>query len=289
MGRCGICAAPGEIQRVMDVPDFFLEKDYTITVCPSCGVKKTEPFPEDLSGLYKVQSYNKRQNSLFYFCKGVLIRREIRRIFRHTQNRFFLDVGSGGGEFSQQLYQAGHDAIAADSAPQRPVYLEKIAAVPYMNFDYGSYALSDRGAGKGRTVVLRHVLEHVTDPARFLGKFIEDDAAFFYIAVPNTDCLEQKVFRRYYSTWYVPYHLWHFNISSLRRLFERMGIEFVAGGYDTIPTVLMHVHFYMRDKKCPEVVRNLFAPTGGALVVTSPLNLVFPNNVVWVIGKNVKR
>ena len=85
----------------------------------------------------------------FYFCKGVLIRREIRRIFRHTQNRFFLDVGSGGGEFSQQLYQTGHDAIAADSAPQRPVYLEKIAAVPYMNFDYGSYALSDRGQARG--------------------------------------------------------------------------------------------------------------------------------------------
>ena len=111
-------------------------------------------------------------------------------------------------------------------------------------------------------------------------------ASYFYIAVPNTDCLERAVFKRYYSTWYAPYHLWHFNLSSLKHLFQKTGIDLLAWGYDTIPTVLMHIHFYMRDKKYPDAIKNMFIPSGGALVLTAPLNLFFPNNVIWVIGKN---
>lgn len=285
---CGICGEKRGALEYMDVPDFFLEKNYIITVCPSCGVRKTNPFPDDIPSLYKTQSYNKRQNGLFRACKGILMRHEIKRIFKYTQNRSFLDAGSGGGEFSEELFKLGYDTITSDSAPERPVYLNNILEIPYVKFNYENYTMADQLASKGRTVILRHVLEHVRDPEKFLRQFIENEASFFYVAVPNTDCLEQKIFKRYYSTWYVPYHLWHFNLLSLNKLFKRTGVELIAWGHDTIPTILMHIYFYMREKKCPDIIKNFFVPTGGALVLTSPINLIFLNNVIWVIGKALK-
>ena len=116
---------------------FFWKKTIRSRSALHVGVKKTEPFPEDLSGLYKVQSYNKRQNSLFIFVKGSSSGARSGGSSVTLKIVFSWMWAPAAGNFRNSFYQTGHDAIAADSAPQRPVYLEKIAAVPYMNFDYG--------------------------------------------------------------------------------------------------------------------------------------------------------
>ena len=68
--------------------------------------QESEPFPEDLSGLYKGAIVQQAAKQPFYFCKGVLIRRESGGS-SVTSKSFFLDVGSGGRRFSQQLLPDG--------------------------------------------------------------------------------------------------------------------------------------------------------------------------------------
>ena len=283
--QCLICQQEMTWQKVFDTPDNTLKETYTILECPHCQIKKTSPVPEDLSKFYPVTYFDKPQNRIFYYAKGILIDYELKRIRRFTKAKAFLDIGAGWGDFSLKAYLDGNSVVAADNSPLRPYYLRDYPEIPYIHFNYEPLNIAEPQHIKNKIVVLRHVLEHVRDPRAFLNFFVSHQADYFYIVIPNASCLERKVFRQYDSFWYPPYHLWHFNKNSLKTLLENLGLNIVTMGFDTIPTILPHVYFYMRAKKYPQFIINLLEPTGGKVALTIPLNLFFPNNVLWAIAK----
>mgnify|MGYP001615953368 CR=1 FL=1 len=283
--QCDICGQIGEWTKLFDVPGSDYKTQYAILSCSSCQVKKTHPFPEDIASLYKTNFYNQKQNRLFSYCKGLLIQMEINRITRSIPCRDFLDLGSGSGEFSRHLYRKGYSVICADAGAQRPYYIKTIDELLYCPFDFDQYTFQNNPPLEGKGVILRHVLEHIKNPRALLERLVQKKIKYFYIAVPNTECLEKKVFGPYDSLWYAPYHLWHFNKGSLMKLFNKTGISVMATGCDTIPTILGCIWHYLLAHRCPDFLVKIFEPTGAKIIFSSPLNLFFRNNVVWIIGK----
>jgi len=109
----------------------------------------------------------------------------------------FLDIGSGYGDFSENVSQLGYSVIAADASPHRPYYLRPSPQIPYLHFDYGKVEVADPGCVRGRVAVLRHVMEHIKEPLNFLKKLAEYKAGYVYIVVPNFGRLERAIFKNY--------------------------------------------------------------------------------------------
>lgn len=283
--HCDICGQTGGWTKLFDVHGFDFKTRYTILNCSSCQVKKTHPFPEDIASLYKTNFYNQEQNKLFFYCKGVLIRMEIDRITRSVPCREFVDLGSGSGEFSRHLDRKGYSVICADAGAQRPYYVKNIDEISYYPFNFDEYTFQNDPPLEGKGAILRHVLEHIRNPRALLERLLQKKIKYFYIAVPNTECLERKVFGPYDSLWYAPYHLWHFNKGSLAKLFKETGISVMAAGHDTIPTILGHMQHYLLAHRYPRFLIKMFEPTGAKIIFSSPLNLFFRNNVTWIIGQ----
>jgi len=284
--KCLICSQSVEFNDIVELHVTHDGKPYHIQECPACSVKQTFPKPEDLESLYVDKPYNQKQNFFYFTLKNLLIRMEINRIVKATKTTHFLDIGSGSGEFSYNILKKGYTSVASDSAPERPFYIQSDMSIPYVHFDYGTNRISNPEYVKGRVVILRHVLEHVSDPQTFLNQFISDGAAYFYIAVPHANCAEGKIFKNQNSFWHTPFHLWHHNLTSLSKLMDQLDCEIVTHGFDTIPMLLIHLSQYVSLHNYPKWIQYLLAPRGMSVVLASPLNLFFPNNVVWIVAKS---
>lgn len=282
---CLICQEETSWSKIFELPDYARTNIYTIYECGRCRVKRTLPVPENLAALYSKSEFSKPQQRFYHFLKGVLIRWEIKRICSKISADKFLDLGCGYGDFAENLSRLGYSVIASDDSRQRPCYIQHLSGVPFLRFDFEQLKLENPREIKGRVVILRHVLEHARDPGKFLKTFMDLGASYFYIVVPNAVCLERRLLGRYNGFWHPPYHLWHFNKISLKILLEKCGIEVVKSGFDTIPTIGIHMDYISKTQDWPGWLRKLVLNPILTNFLYLPFNLFFSNNVVWVIGK----
>jgi len=281
---CLICQQDVTQDKLFDIECHKTHKNYAIKECPSCTVKSTYPVP-DIDLYYQSDTFRQAPAKLSGMFKRILINLEMRRVVDLVEPGKFLDVGVGYGDFSLALFNAGYDVVALDSAPDRPYYIEKVAEIPYKKLNYETLEIENTEYIQGRAVILRHVLEHIKDPQRFLETFLARGASYFYIAVPNASASERKTFGRYAYLWGIPFHLWHFDEHSLSVLLEKNGLKIIKTGYDTVPTVLPNVYHYLRMKNYPLWLRNIFTPNAATYALSVPLNIFFPRNVVWMVAK----
>lgn len=277
---CSICGQDADFKKLFTNWDYEGRRTYAILECNSCKVKKTDPFPENIGYLYE---NDKCLTPRFHWLKSFLVRREIRQIVKLTNSKQFLEIGSGDGEFSESLNALGYYVVASDASQKRPYYLEDKTEVPYIHFDYERMEIDDQRLVNGRTIVLRHVLEHIEKPAEFLKGLIHQNAKFFYIVVPNVASFERKIFGQYDCMWCLPQHLWHYDIHSLGRLFELLGLKLVSFGYEMTPTIAWHIRRYMIIKKFPRFMIMILDCRWFSLGLSLLLNIFFRNNVLWAL------
>ena len=262
-----------------------------ISECQECGVQTILNKPENLEGYYKNTSMKKRLNSTHSLLKEILLRRELKRIQQvGNEKTTFLDVGCGVGDFAHLMYKKGLKVKAADADPEKPINIRFVEQIPYHTVDYNSYNIQDlSGSSEGYTAILRHVLEHVKDPSCFIQSLIDYGARWFYIAVPNHHCFEARVFGRHYYFVDPPRHLWFFSSGSLHRLLEKCNLEVISSGFDTIPNVLSSYYRYLKINKFSGKICNLVRPQSVLNSLSAPLNLIFPNNVIWMVARVKKK
>jgi hypothetical protein len=217
---------------------------------------------------------------VFARAQRVLLAREARRFAGGDAT--VVDVGCGNGALVRLLAARGVPVVAADAAPVPPPALAG-TGVPYhrVDFDDGTIA----GLPPGRyTVVLRHVLEHVRDPAAFLTALRDRGAERVYVVVPDADALEARLLGTHWYLWDPPRHLWHFDAATLRRLCERVGFAVTASGRDTVPALVPSIHRVLRVRGAPRALQAPFGPQGLLAALSAPLSLLLPGNVRWVVA-----
>jgi SAM-dependent methyltransferase len=92
---------------------------------------------------------------------------------------------------------------------------------------YQTNAEWHRDPGRYDAIFLRHVLEHHPQPLRLLadlGKALRTGGTL-YIEVPNRRSMWAGIFGRYYSGYYLPRHLFHFDRASLDRVLRLSGFR----------------------------------------------------------------
>ena len=283
--HCAACKQFVDFRKQFDIRDYFGTRTYSIDQCPVCGVMKTDPVPEDLASYYAGNNMTTPQNPVYHQLKRVLLRQEMNRILKYTGSKSFLDLGSGYGDFSELLFDSGYDVVAADSGEERPCYIKDKTDIPYIGFDYETMQIEKPELASGRTLVLRNVLEHVTDPHAFLGNFVSAGISYAYIVVPDVASSERKFFGEYYYSWHVPFHLWHFDENSLTSLLNSAGMKVVKSGHYTIPTFVNNLYRYLLINNRAAWLRGVLDPNGWLSAMSVPLNMLFfRKNVLWVIA-----
>lgn len=283
--HCAACKQFVDFRKQFDIRDYFGTRTYSIDQCPVCGVMKTDPVPEDLASYYAGNNMTTPQNPVYHQLKRVLLRQEMKRIVKHTGSKSFLDLGSGYGDFSELLFDSGYDVVAADSGEARPCYIKDKTDIPYIGFDYETMQIGKPELASGRTLVLRNVLEHVTDPHAFLGNFVSAGISYAYIVVPDVSSSERKFFGEYYYSWHVPFHLWHFDEGSLTSLLNSAGMRVVKSGHYTIPTFVNNLYRYLLINNHAAGLRGFLDPNGWLSAMSVPLNMLFfRKNVLWIIA-----
>jgi 2-polyprenyl-6-hydroxyphenyl methylase / 3-demethylubiquinone-9 3-methyltransferase len=81
-----------------------------------------------------------------------------------------LDVGCGAGLLCEPLARMGAAVTAVDAAPQNIEAAKAHAVLSGLQIDYRAGEIAEQGLGEFDVVTSMEVIEHVTDPAAFVGE-----------------------------------------------------------------------------------------------------------------------
>src|SRR5262245_44550752 len=251
---CPICGAAGTWPPRMTLEDLDGDESFSLNQCPGCGVLRTLPVPANLSRYYAAevgQMMVTKQSALHTAARRFLLQRELDRIVPRVQPTTFMDIGCGPGDFAALIHHKGHAVMTFDVQAEPPVFTRDLPGLPHYQIDYDAGDIRGLAPAPGRVAILRHVLEHVKDPAAFLRRLTGYGAGWFYIAVPNAGCVEQRLFGRAWYLWDPPRPLWHFTPGAFHQLFRTLGFQVLASGRDTIPNIVPSLYRVLRLHRWP--------------------------------------
>jgi 2-polyprenyl-6-hydroxyphenyl methylase / 3-demethylubiquinone-9 3-methyltransferase len=91
---------------------------------------------------------------------------------RPLAGRKILDVGCGAGLLCEPLARLGGQVTGVDAAPENIAVAAGHAAQSGLEIDYRAGELSTQGLGRFDVVTSMEVIEHVADPADFVGQLV---------------------------------------------------------------------------------------------------------------------
>jgi len=234
LDTCPVCSS-GTFKEELICKDYTVSsKSFTLVVCQSCGLKFTNPRPDDneIGKYYKAESYISHSNTkkglvskLYHLVRTYTLKKKIGLIDKYVSRGTILDYGCGTGMFLKtcsenawKSYGIEPDEGARNIASEQSlVYVDKASLHlkhQTMQFD---------------AITLWHVLEHVTD--------LEETLSFFkarlkprgvlVIAVPNHKSFDALYYERFWAAYDVPRHLYHFHKNTIEQLLGRFGFTLV--------------------------------------------------------------
>jgi len=112
------CEACGEelIERLPNVIDPQTRESFAIVGCPSCGLGKTVPQPDDLSPYYGPAYHGGRHGFTARYCVNRRLR-FLRQVAGPGAGRRLLDVGCGDGAFLVSARGTGWEVAGTETNP----------------------------------------------------------------------------------------------------------------------------------------------------------------------------
>ena len=226
MAQCPNCGS-GDHRFAFKAKDYEhgVPGEWTIVECRGCGLFHHSPMPDPRSiGSFYPPTYSAYNSAgamrwLFEFVYWLDARR-IRRLIGASGR--ILDIGCGDGSALEKMRGRGawqlcgveFDAAAAQRARAKGLDV-RAGDVAAAGFEPGSFDLIRMG----------HVIEHVLDPAATLREVLRllKPGGVFFGETPNADCLDFRLFGKYWGALHVPRHLTFFNPANLSALLERVG------------------------------------------------------------------
>lgn len=267
-------------------------KEFLIRQCNVCGMGWTaDPPPEAEAGAYYVSeeyiSHSDRKQSLsdnlYHFARSFMLRRK-RRVVKAAALRssgVLLDIGSGTGYFAGFMKDRGWQVTGIEINADARNYSAARFGIRVVS----PGEIRDIASGSADCITLWHVLEHLYNPAGWLGEVsrILKDGGRCVIALPNFASADAGWFGKRWAALDVPRHLWHFTPGAFERFAARQG--FTIERIETLPLDLFYIASlsYRNIGKSMPLLRG--AVTGVFIALRSLFNRGKASSLVYVISK----
>ncbi|MFC6996555.1 class I SAM-dependent methyltransferase [Rufibacter roseus] len=224
---CPICSKT-DFKNFLVVKDKSVSQEsFVIVQCENCGLKFTNPRPneESIGPYYESEGYISHSdtskgllNKTYRLVRSMAVRRKVELINRLGNKGSILDYGCGVGYFLQACQKQDWkvegiepNEVARQQTEEKlgkPLYRGKLEELETESFE---------------VVTLWHVLEHVHTLNETLQALIKatKKGGHLIIAVPNADSYDAKKYGADWAAYDVPRHLYHFNKASMQRLFKK--------------------------------------------------------------------
>lgn len=232
--KCIICGNTS-FKTFLSCKDHFLTKQkFNIQKCENCGFLFTNPRPyeKDLDNYYKSEEYishsNKKKgliNSIYQLVRKYTLRKKYQLITKYIRKGKILDIGCATGEFLNVFKNNKWDVYGVE-----PNENARKLAVKNHNLEIGSEAeLNELKPGSFDVITMWHVLEHVTslnERIKEIKRLLKPHGLVF-VAVPNCNSYDAKIYKEYWAAYDVPRHLYHFTRESMKNLLSINNFELV--------------------------------------------------------------
>ncbi|QGY39361.1 methyltransferase domain-containing protein [Pseudodesulfovibrio cashew] len=237
-GKCIVCHERREKPLFNDMRDFEygIESDQTGFVrCDSCGLIRLDPLPEAeaLPTLYPAEYANihAEENRLSNF----LLETYFGLVHRYFKKRLpgkarILDVGCAAGHFIGYLQDREPEWSVEGIDLNR--HACEMAASLGRTVHHGAFEDAALPEQQYDLIILSHLIEHVVNPAALLekaGKLLADGGRL-YIETPNVNCLDFRIFGKYWGGLHFPRHTFLFSPETVGTLLERQGFSLEEQG-----------------------------------------------------------
>jgi len=201
-----------------------------VVECNNCGFIFTNPI---IVGAHLLEDAHYSSESSYKTSNAISIdnmfNTRIKLIKKFKLNGQVLDVGSGKGEFLDQLRKQGFNSQGIE--PSKGLY--EYSLKTYKSECYNGVIENFSTINKFDVITAIHSLEHMDDPHSFLTKahHLLDSTGILFIEVPNTKSIFLKIIDLFFrlkglkwssrlSPLHPPFHKYGYNKSSLNKLLE---------------------------------------------------------------------
>lgn len=283
--NCPICeSTQSAFQHALT--DHFSRDEFNLHRCVECQALflKDPPTPNRMGEYYENLG-------------GKMMRRKPGRLFRTLQKMSFLrdvkdlekklspgasiiDFGCGDGAFAAFLSERGYKAHCADVFPSSSWYRSDLT---YRQIQMNSTELVKEDllidGKRPDAIVMRHSLEHMYAPGRFLELARSLGVPHLLVVVPNTDSKLAKFFGHDWYYWDPPRHLSFFTSESLEKLGGKHGYRVVRTRLYGIDEVVTSWHRRALLKGSTRKAR-IFSPKGPIAAVASSASAFITDAVI---------
>ena len=245
--------------------------------CPRCSMIRMDPLPDEaqLASWYPSDypCHRKSGNPLARYVQNWLRRKDARRITRSAgRTGTVLEIGCGIGQFLSILREFGWNVVGLEPNPGAIQVGQEVFGV---DIRQGTLRPGLFEPAQFDCVVLQHVLEHVPDPTSLLqeiGRLLRPEGLLF-LAIPNYDSWDRRVFMRYWYGYDVPRHVFIYSQSNATAFLAGHGFQVLAIRHSPVPNNYAgSVKFFCQRQRALRWAAGFFHPTNP---LTWPIFLPF--------------
>lgn len=153
-------------------------------------------------------------------------------------NGKLLDIGCGDGKELLRQKENGWDTYGVEINDLAANYVRKHYG---LNVFTGIVEDAEFDDEFFDVIILNNVLEHMSDPKTTLNeihRILKNDGTLI-ISIPNADSFEAKKFKKYWTGWDLPRHLYHFTPKTIKSLLITTGFQISEIKFDNNPNIML--------------------------------------------------
>lgn len=211
----------------MNCRDHTLSNEYfALTECTHCHFLATNPRPDDqsITHYYESPDYISHtatarglMDACYLLVRQFRLRWKLRLIKQQKNKGTLLDFGCGTGEFLHYAQKKGWIVKGIEPSAAAGKKAHQLLGKSEHQIIEG---LSELDNNLFDCITLWHVLEHVPNldsTLQNLKAHLAPDGLIF-VAVPNHQCEDARIYGENWAGYDVPRHLWHFSKTTMTQL-----------------------------------------------------------------------